>query len=126
MDLAEPLWLSESLGVAVVDRMATVLAANPFLASLLGDHSDLELDAITVADHRRTLLVAIAGAGDAWATLTIGVLPDERGIPQDVCCRIRAISRDEVVVVVEPPTRINLEVIEQLAGMIDDLLRDRD
>ena len=126
VDLAEPLWRSESVGVAVVDRMAHVLAANPFLAGLLGDRPDLELDGVTAVDHRRALLVAIAGARDAWTSLTVGFLPDDRDMPRDLVFRIRAMSRDEIVVIVEPPMRVNAEVIEQLAGLVDELLRERD
>jgi hypothetical protein len=44
----------------------------------------------------------------------------------DLVFRLRAISPDEVVAIVEPLALATANVIEQLAGMVDELLRERD
>ena len=123
--LASELWPSRSLGVAELDDGGRIVSAGPVLTDLAGGEAVGRPFAELVASPQRPAVdELLREAGRTWAGISVGMAPDEHGVPVDFELWVRR-DGDGTLVVAEPDVHGAAALNEELLRLNDDLIAAR-
>jgi serine phosphatase RsbU (regulator of sigma subunit) len=122
---AAGLWPTRTLIVAELDAAGTVVAANEVVGALAGeDPLGRPFAALAAPNQRQAVEALLDSTAETWTGLTVGLAPDENGVPVDFELWARR-DGERTLVVAEPHVHGIAALNSELLRLNDELIGAR-